>query len=226
MGIEKAIDVQVPVTTAYNQWTQFEEFPRFMEGVREVRQLDESRLHWVTEIGGRRKEWDVKITEQIPDRRIAWRSDNGVKNAGVVTFHRLDDRTTRVMLQVEYEPEGIVETVGDRLGFVARRVDGDLRRFKEFVETRGEETGAWRGTITRDRPSPAWRRALIPVGAAALAVSAVGLAVLLRKRRRAHGGGLTKLRENLPSSRDLRSGLTRRAMRLKIPRLSRKAPWP
>jgi uncharacterized membrane protein len=145
--IEKSITVNVPVKTAYNQWTQFEEFPKFMEGVREVKQLDDKRLHWRAEIAGKEKEWDAEITEQIPDNRIAWRSRGGAWNAGVVTFHRLSDTSSKVMLQLEYDPEGFVENVGDAIGVVSQRVEGDLKRFKEFIESRGRETGAWRGTI-------------------------------------------------------------------------------
>ena len=146
-NIEKSIDVNVPVRTAYNQWTQFEDFPRFMEGVREVRQLDDKRLAWRAEIGGKEKSWEAEITEQIPDARIAWRSRAGARNGGVVTFHRIDDDTTRVMLQLDYDPEGVVENVGDALGVASARVRGDLERFKEFIEQRGRETGAWRGSI-------------------------------------------------------------------------------
>lgn len=145
--IEQSIDVHVPARVAYNQWTQFEEFPRFMEGVESVTQLDDKRLHWRTNIGGVKKEWDAEITEQIPDKRIAWRNIAGTSNAGVVTFHRIDDNTTRIMLQVEYDPEGIVENVGDAVGVTSARVRGDLKRFKEFIEARGRETGAWRGEI-------------------------------------------------------------------------------
>jgi uncharacterized membrane protein len=145
--IEKAIDVEVPVRTAYNQWTQFEEFPRFMEGVQEVRQMGDTRLHWVATVGGTRKEWDAEITQQEPDMRVAWRAEEGDPNAGVVTFHKLNDEKTRVMVQMEYEPEGIVEQAGDKMGFVSRRVEGDLQRFKEFIEERGTETGGWRGTV-------------------------------------------------------------------------------
>jgi uncharacterized membrane protein len=148
--IEKSIDVDVPVRTAYDQWTQFEEFPRFMEGVEEVRQLDDKRLHWRAKIGGKEEAWDAEITEQIPDERVAWRSTTGSPNAGVVTFHHLNPTTTRVMLQLEYDPEGLVENVGDALGVVSRRVEGDLKRFKEFIESRGTETGAWRGEIRRN----------------------------------------------------------------------------
>jgi uncharacterized membrane protein len=145
--IEKSIDVDVPVRVAYNQWTQFEEFPNFMEGVLEVTQLDDKRLRWRASIGGKEKVWEAEITEQIPDDRIAWRSRGGAHNAGVVTFHRLADDKTRIMLQLEYDPEGMVETVGDAVGVVAARVKGDLERFKEFIESRGRETGAWRGEI-------------------------------------------------------------------------------
>lgn len=150
--IEKSIDVDVPVRQAYNQWTQFEEFPRFMEGVQQVRQLDDKRLRWRANVGGKEEEWDAEISEQIPDQRIAWHSTSGAENAGVVTFHHISDTTTRVMLQVDYDPEGFVENVGDAMGFVSRRIEGDLERFKEFIEGRGAETGAWRGEIRRDNP--------------------------------------------------------------------------
>ncbi len=148
-NIQKSIDVEVPVRTAYNQWTQFEEFPRFMEGVKQVRQVTDTQLHWVAEVAGKTKEWDARITEQVPDMRIAWTSDVGASNGGVVTFHKLAPEKTRVMLQIDYDPETMIETVGDKLGFVSQRVDGDLHRFKEFVESRGRETGAWRGTVPR-----------------------------------------------------------------------------
>ena len=147
--IERSIDVYVPLSTAYNQWTQFEEFPQFMEGVEAVTQSDDTHLHWVAEFGGARREWDAEITEQIPDERVAWTSREGTHNAGVVTFHRLDDTTTRVMLQLDVEPEGLVEQAGDKLGFIRRRATGDLERFKDFIESRGRETGAWRGEIRR-----------------------------------------------------------------------------
>jgi len=149
-NIEKSIDVEVPVRTAYNQWTQFEEFPRFMEGVERVDQLSDTRLHWVADIAGRRKEWDARITEQTPDDRVAWTSETGTRNAGVVTFHKLAPEKTRIMLQLEYEPEDTTETVGDALGFVSRQVTGDLERFKEFIESRGHETGAWRGEVRQE----------------------------------------------------------------------------
>lgn len=145
--VEKSIDVEVPVSTAYNQWTQFEEFPRFMEGVKEVRQVDDTRLQWYAKVGGKDEEWQARITEQKPDERVAWTSEDGAMNAGVVTFHKINDQCTRVMLQLEYQPEGVTEQVGSALGVVSRRVEGDLQRFKEFIEARGTETGAWRGTV-------------------------------------------------------------------------------
>ena len=145
--VEHNIEVDVPVGTAYNQWTQFEEFPRFMEGVKEVRQLDDRRLVWRAVVGGKEKTWEAEISEQIPDARVAWHSIGGARNAGVVTFHRLADDRTRVMLQLEYDPEGVVENVGDAVGVASARVRGDLERFKQFIEQRGRETGAWRGSI-------------------------------------------------------------------------------
>jgi uncharacterized membrane protein len=150
-NVEKSIDVNVPVSVAYNQWTQFEEFPRFMEGVKSVKQMGDTRLHWVAEIAGKTEEWDAEITEQTPDQRVAWTNTSGARNAGVVTFHRIDDTTTRVMLQMDYEPEGLVEKAGSALGFVSRRVEGDLERFKEFIESRGRETGAWRGEVEQHK---------------------------------------------------------------------------
>jgi uncharacterized membrane protein len=151
--ITESVDVQVPVTTAYNQWTQFESFPQFMEGVEEVRQLDDTHLHWVTEIAGVKREFDATITEQHPDERVAWKSTGGAQHAGVVTFHRIGDEQARVMLQLDVEPEGVTEQVGDKLGFVKRRVKGDLARFKELIEARGSETGGWRGEVQQDPTS-------------------------------------------------------------------------
>jgi uncharacterized membrane protein len=145
--IEKSIEINVPVRAAYNQWTQFEEFPKFMEGVKQVQQLDDKHLHWKADIGGKEKEWKAEITEQIPDERIAWTSRGGAINAGVVTFHRLSDSKSKVMLQMEYDPQGFVESVGDAVGVVTQRVQGDLERFKQYIENRGQETGAWRGTV-------------------------------------------------------------------------------
>jgi uncharacterized membrane protein len=150
----ESVDVAVPVRTAYNQWTQFEEFPRFMEGVTEIKQLTDTMTHWKMDIGGINREFDAKITEQLPDEKVAWTSVGGVKQAGVVTFHRLDDTHTRVTAQIDIEPEGIAEKAGDKLGIVDKRVKGDMKRFKEFIESErsGAETGAWRGEV--DRPQP------------------------------------------------------------------------
>src|SRR5688572_5942387 len=147
--VEKSVEVAVPVSRVYNQWTQFEEFPKFMEGVEQVQQLDDKRLHWVAEIGGKRKEWDAEIYEQIPENRIAWRSTSGAPNAGTVVFQPLDANRTRVSLRLAYEPETFGEKVGDALGFVTRRIEGDLERFKEFIQQRGMETGGWRGEIRK-----------------------------------------------------------------------------
>lgn len=145
--VTKSIDVNVPIRDAYNQWTQFEQFPRFMEGVKEVRQLDDTHLHWVAEIAGVEKEWDAEISEQHPDERVAWHSTGGTQNAGVVTFHRIDDGTTRVTVQMDVEPDGVVETVGDWAGVLDGRVQGDLERFRDYIQGRGEPTGAWRGNV-------------------------------------------------------------------------------
>lgn len=153
-SIEQSIEVDVPVNVAYNQWTQFESFPKFMEGVKSVQQLDDRRLMWHAEVAGRDKDWEAEITEQHPDERIAWRSISGAPNAGVVTFHRLSDTRSKIMLQLDYEPEGVTETIGDAIGATSARVRGDLERFKQFIESRGSETGAWRGEIE----SPSTRR--------------------------------------------------------------------
>ena len=146
--VEKSIEVNVPCNTAYNQWTQFADFPKFMEGVEEVTQIDDTHLHWCADIGGKDKEWDAVITEQIPDQRIAWHSTSGAVNAGVVTFDAISGSSTLVTVQMQYEPEGAVENVGDALGVLSRRVEGDLERFKKFLESRGRETGAWRGSVS------------------------------------------------------------------------------
>ena len=148
--IEHSIDVTVPVREAYNQWTQFEEFPRFMEGVESVRQEGDTKLHWVAEIAGRRQEWDARIVEQTPDQRIAWTSTTGDRNAGAVNFPRLDDNATRITLTMDTEPSGVVEKVGDALGVTSAHVKGDLERFKEFIEARGTATGGWRGEVEQD----------------------------------------------------------------------------
>ncbi len=145
--IEKSIEVEVPLRTAYNQWTQFEEFPKFMDGVEEVRQLDDKRLFWRANIAGKSTEWDAEIYEQIPDSRIAWRSTSGAPNAGAVSFMALGPERTRVNLLMDYQPLGVVEKVGDALGMVSGKIEGDLKRFKVFIEERGVSTGAWRGEV-------------------------------------------------------------------------------
>lgn len=145
--VAQSIEIEVPVSTAYNQWTQFEEFPKFMNGIEEVRQLDDAHLHWVAEIGGQREEWDAEITEQRPDERIAWKATGGKSNAGVVTFVPVDDQRCTITLQLDWESEGLIEKLGGLVGQDDRQVEGDLERFKELVESRGTETGAWRGEI-------------------------------------------------------------------------------
>ena len=145
----KSIEVDVPVRTAYNQWTQFEEFPHFMEGVERVEQVDDTHLRWHVDIAGVEREFDAEITEQTPDQRVAWRSRSGVDQGGVVSFHALDDDTTKVTLQMDFDPEGAAEQIGDKMGMVSSRIEGDLERFKDFIENRGAETGAWRGEVER-----------------------------------------------------------------------------
>lgn len=153
--IEESVEVNVPLATAYNQWTQFEEFPSFMEGVEEVRQTDDTHLHWVVAFGGQHHEWDAEITEQKPDERIAWTNTDGKGNAGVVTFHRIDDGVTRLMVQMDFVPEGILEKLGAAIGSPDRRVKGDLQRFKDLVEADDYEGGAWRGEVARPDERPA-----------------------------------------------------------------------
>jgi uncharacterized membrane protein len=146
-GIEKTIEINCPVRTVYNQWTQFEDFPQFMAGVNEVTQIDDTHVHWHAEIWGVDKEWDAEITEQVPDERISWRSTSGAKNAGTVRFEPLGADRTRVHLALAYEPEGPVENVGDALGILDARVQNTVEDFKKFIEGRSRETGAWRGEV-------------------------------------------------------------------------------
>jgi uncharacterized membrane protein len=145
--IEESIEIEVPVSTAYNQWTQFESFPEFMEGIERVEQKGDTRLHWVAKIGGDKREWDAEITEQHPDHRVAWKALEQDGPNGVVSFHKLDDSRTKVMVQMEYDPEGVKESVGSVIGLDSRRVQNDLESFKDFIESRGSETGAWRGDV-------------------------------------------------------------------------------
>jgi uncharacterized membrane protein len=151
MHVEKSIEVEAPVNKVYNQWTQFEDFPKFMQGIEEVKQLDNKRLHWVAEIAGKRKEWDAEIFEQVPDQKIAWRSTSGAANAGIVSFQPLASDRTNVTVRMEYEPEGAIENVGAALGAVGTRIEGDLKRFRDFIQSRLQETGAWRGEIRAGR---------------------------------------------------------------------------
>jgi uncharacterized membrane protein len=143
------IDVQVPISVAYNQWTQFESFPQFLSGVDEVKQLDDRRLHWKVSIAGVKREFDAEITEQVPDDRIAWNSTEGEDHAGVVTFHRLDADSTRVSVQLDWKPQGVVESIGALLQIDDIQIGKDLRKFKEMIESNGFETGAWRGSVDR-----------------------------------------------------------------------------
>ncbi|HLI51355.1 MAG TPA: SRPBCC family protein [Thermomicrobiaceae bacterium] len=146
-NVQKSIDVNVPVRTAYDQWTQFESFPNFMDGVHEVEQVDDTHLRWRAKIGGKEEEWDAKITQQDPDRVIAWRSITGAENGGRVSFEPLATNMTRVMLDLDYEPDSMVESIGDKLGFMSRQVESDLDHFKSFIESRGTATGSWRGEV-------------------------------------------------------------------------------
>ncbi|WP_410575402.1 SRPBCC family protein [Amycolatopsis sp. cmx-4-61] len=149
--ITKSVDVEADVTSVYNQWTQFAEFPRFMDGVERIDQLDDTHTHWRINVAGVQREFDATITEQHPDERVAWASTgDGPAHAGVVTVHRLDDTHTRVTVQMDIDPEGFVENVVDKLGILDRRVQGDLDRFKTFIEHRdGQTTGQWRGDVDR-----------------------------------------------------------------------------
>jgi uncharacterized membrane protein len=147
--IQESIDVRVPVRAAYNQWTQFESFPYFMDGVDRVVQVTDTLTHWETSVGGVRREFDAEITEQHPDERVAWRALDGQEHGGVVTFHRLDDQSTRVNVQMEYAPDTLTEKAGAALGVIDHRVKSDLARFKEFVEDKGGEVSGWRGNVDR-----------------------------------------------------------------------------
>jgi uncharacterized membrane protein len=145
--IEKTIEVQVPLRTAYNQWTQFEEFPLFMDGVEEITQLDDVHLLWKARVGGAKREWRAKVIEQVPDQRVAWTSVEGTRNAGQVSFEPVGANCTRVTLELDFQPEGVVETIGDKLGMVERKAEADLERFRDYIEERGAESGAWRGEV-------------------------------------------------------------------------------
>jgi uncharacterized membrane protein len=148
--VEKSIDVDAPIRQVYDQWTQFESFPEFMGGVESITQTDDRHTHWVTSVDGVKREFDAEITEQHPEERVAWKSTDGKSHAGVVTFHKISDTTTRVMVQIDWQPEGLVEKLGAATGFDDRQVKGDLDRFKTFIESRGTATGSWRGEVPRE----------------------------------------------------------------------------
>jgi len=153
--IEKIIEVERPIRTVYNQWTQFEEFPRFMDGVKEVKQLDDTHVHWRASVGGKDKEWDAEITEQVPDQKIGWKSVSGdAPNAGTVRFEPVSANRTRVRLVMAYEPQGAVEHVGDALGVLSASVQNSVNNFKQYIESRGVEDGAWRGSVHDSAPEP------------------------------------------------------------------------
>jgi uncharacterized membrane protein len=146
-SVIETVDVAVPVRQAYNQWTQFESFPHFMSGVESITQIDDRHLHWKVKVGGQEREFDAEITEQHPDERVAWKSTDGTTHAGVITFHHLDDQHSRVTAQIDWQPEGLTEKIGAVIGADDRQVKADLRRFKDFIESQGRETGAWRGEV-------------------------------------------------------------------------------
>jgi uncharacterized membrane protein len=145
--VQESVNVAVPVRTAYNQWTQFESFPQFMDGVESVVQTDDTHSHWKTKIAGVEREFDTEVTEQHPDERVAWKSTDGTTHAGVVTFHRLSDNESRVTVQLDWKPEGLVEKAGAAVGVDDRQVKADLKRFKSFIESRGVASGEWRGDV-------------------------------------------------------------------------------
>lgn len=153
--VSSDIDIDLPIRTVYNQWTQFEDFPAFMGGVEEVKQVDETTLNWRVKIGGVERDFLAKITEQVPDERVAWNSISGPSHAGVVTFHRLDENKTRVRLQLDWEPEGFVERAGAALQLDDARVARDLKEFARLLESNGFESGAWRGSVARPSDGPA-----------------------------------------------------------------------
>ena len=148
-SVVESIDVNVPLSTAYNQWTQFEEFPSFMETVDRITQLDDTHLRWEVSAAGRTEEFDAVITEQIPDTRVAWTTTEGPKHAGAVDFHRLSDSSTQIMVVMDTEPDSLREKAADAVGLARRQVRKDLERFKQMIESRGDESGAWRGEVSR-----------------------------------------------------------------------------
>jgi carbon monoxide dehydrogenase subunit G len=182
--VERSIEVGVPVRTAYDQWTQFEEFPRFMSGVQEVVQVGDAMTHWVAEIAGVRREWDAAIVEQVPDEKVAWAATSGATNAGAVHFTAVDATTTRVLLTLDYEPEGIVEKIADVFNAIDRQAVADLDRFKEFIEDRGRATGGWRGTVEEGDATPSRADRVSAAGAVAGGTVGVGAVDAGREDRR------------------------------------------
>ncbi|KLU11438.1 SRPBCC family protein [Kocuria sp. SM24M-10] len=197
--VEKTVVVDVPLSTVYNQWTQFEDFPQFMNGVKSVRQLSDSRLEWVAEIGGVRRQWEARIVDQVPDSRVSWAATEGATNAGTVMFHDAGNGRTEVHLVLEYEPEGLVEKAGDKLNVVENQAEGDLERFKKFIEDEGYATGAWRGSVDEGAPvgTPGVEAAaasrgddgkagisgkVVAAGVAAAGVAAAGAAAAAKKK--------------------------------------------
>ncbi len=150
--VKESIEVDVPVSTAYNQWTQFEEFPRFMEGVQSVTQIDDTHLRWVAEVGGKRREWQAEIVDQVPDQKVAWRAIDDDGPNGIVEFESLGEDKTLITLEMAYEPEGLTEQLGAVVGMDSRQVKKDLERFKQLIESRGVESGAWRGEVRAGEP--------------------------------------------------------------------------
>lgn len=205
--VDKTIEVDVPVSTAYNQWTQFESFPEFMGGVSEVRQLDDRRMHWVAQIAGVKREWDAEVVDQVPDSKVAWAATEGATNAGAVYFEPLGADRTLVRLSLEYAPEGLVEKVGDALDVVGRRAEADLEKFKGYIEAKGVADGAWRGSVAGPAGTPGVADASGSHGddgkagvsgtavAAGVAAAAVGAAVAGAAVKKAHSDddGLTQL---------------------------------
>jgi len=213
--VEKTIQVAVPVSTAYDQWTQFEEFPKFLGGVHEVRQLDDRRLHWVAEIAGVRREWEAEIIEQVPDEKVAWAATDGATNAGAVFFSPVDDQQTLVRLHLEYEPEGLVEQAGDKLGVVGRQAESDLERFKAYIESRGTASGGWRGEVPGNVGTPDVEAAeetrgdsgkagvsgkAVAAGAATAAVAGVAAAAAAKKGSSDQPEGETTYVEAVPAA--------------------------
>ncbi len=189
--IIETIDVEVPVRTAYDQWTQFESFPEFLDEVESITQIDDTHTHWMVNVGGATREFDAEITEQHPDERVAWKSTGGdTEHAGVVTFHKLDDKTTRVTVQLDWAPEGLLEKLGALVGAGSHAVKKDLQNFKEFIEGRGVETGSWRGAVEAGPRHSREARPQLPAAAGPLRVRGAPLPRRLLRRGEMRGYAL------------------------------------